>query len=131
MYRINPYPDKYQEMFDDDIREKKKAASGVRFRKGGGVGSLVFPFDIMSRSEKYRYRKAGKVVKWNMYEIILPYDEFLKQNEKWRRRLLTEWRKRFSDQEIQARMGISQKAWRSTCEKYAKVVTEAATLSES
>lgn len=110
MYSLNPY----QEMFTDDVVEKKKTASGVRYRTGkrGVVGSLTFPSDVMGRSEKYRYRKAGEVVSWNIFERILPLDEFLKQKgENWQRKLLKEWQKRYSEQEIQTQMGISENAW--------------------
>lgn len=117
MYQLNPY----QKMFDHDVVEKKKTASGVRYRTGkrDGIGSLTFPSDVMGRSEKYRYRKAGEVVSWNIFETILPYEEFLKQRgEKWQRKLLREWQKRFTEQEIQAKMGISETMWKIIKSKF-------------
>jgi hypothetical protein len=108
-----------EKLFYNDVREKKKAANGVHYKTGlkGFVGKMRFPSDIMSRKDKYNYRKAGRVMTTNMYDEILTIDEFdqLETHEKKNR--MAYWRNERSNKEILKGMGISNK-------KYYDIVAE-------
>ena len=62
-----------EKLFNQEVRDKKRTASGVHSKTGknGYVGKMRFPSDIMSRKEKYNYRKAGKVVTNNYMKKLL------------------------------------------------------------
>lgn len=92
----------------DEVRQQKQTFSGVHGRTGkrGYVGKMLFPTDIMSRRDKYNYRKAGKVEITNMYDNIMSYEEFMKLDEESQRKTLTEYRKRFSNKEIKDKWGL-------------------------
>lgn len=95
--------------FYEDIREKKKAASGVHHKTGknGYVGNMRFPTDIMSRKDKYNYRKAGKIVISNLYENILPIDEFNRLDREEQKQRMLFWRTNYSNVEIRQNMKIA------------------------
>jgi hypothetical protein len=96
-------------LFLDDVRDKKRTASGVHSKTGkrGYVGKMRFPSDIMSRKDKMRHRRAGKVMTTNIFDTILPMDEFkvLETHEKKNR--MQYWRANNTIKEIQKQMGIS------------------------
>jgi hypothetical protein len=97
-----------EQAFYSDIREKKKAASGVHSKTGsrGYVGKMLFPSDIMSRKEKYNHRKAGKVQVSNLYEEVLTVDQFEELETEDQKNRLHYWRNNYSNKDIQAKMGI-------------------------
>jgi|tagenome__1003787_1003787.scaffolds.fasta_scaffold20964066_4 hypothetical protein len=98
-----------EQAFYSDIREKKKAASGVHSKTGsrGYVGKMLFPSDIMSRKEKYNHRKAGKVQVSNLYEEVLTVDEFEQLEIEDQKNRMQYWRSNYSNKEIQKKMGIA------------------------
>jgi hypothetical protein len=98
-------------LFHNEVREKKKAASGVHHKTGknGYVGTMRFPSDIMSRSEKIRYRRSSKVMISNMYETIMPIAEFDQLEKYEQKNRLQFWRNTYSNKEILKDMGISNK----------------------
>jgi hypothetical protein len=100
-----------ERMFYDEIRDKKKTASGVHHKTGkmGYVGKMKFPTDFMNRSEKMKYRRAGKVVTTNIFDTILPYEEFEKLETFEQRNRLQYWRNERPNKEIVQGMGISNK----------------------
>ena len=51
-----------EKLFHNEVREKKKAASGVHHKTGkkGYVGRMRFPSDILNRTEKKRYKRNQK-----------------------------------------------------------------------
>lgn len=102
-----------EQCFFEDVREKKKAASGVHSKTGknGYTGKILFPTDIMSRKEKYNHRKAGRVMTTNMYEEILPIDEFEKLETYEQRNRLAYLRGMKSAKEIQKEMGVNSKRY--------------------
>lgn len=108
-----------EQSFYEDVREKKKAASGVHSKTGsrGYVGKMRFPTDIMSRKDKYNYRKAGKVMVSNLMDEILTIDEFEKLEKFEQKRFLEYWRSKYPNTEITHRMGI----WNA---RYYKIVAE-------
>lgn len=95
--------------FFEDVREKKKAASGVHGKTGknGYTGTIRFPTDLMSRKEKYNYRKAGKVMTTNLFDTILTHEEFEKLETYERKNRLAYWRTQFQNKEIMKQMGLT------------------------
>lgn len=108
-----------EKMFLDEIREKKRTASGVHHKTGknGYVGNMRFPSDLMNRSEKIKHRKAGKVVNSNIFDEILPIEEFEQLETYEQRNRLQYWRNQKPNKEILRGMGISNK-------RYYDIVTE-------
>lgn len=56
----------------EDNREKKRAGIGIFSRKAtrkGRLNKLMMPIDFCSKEEQRKYKKAGKVVCYNMYDI--------------------------------------------------------------
>jgi replicative superfamily II helicase len=102
-----------EKLFFEDVREKKKAASGVHHKTGknGYTGTLRFPSDIMSRKDKYNYRKAGKVMTTNLFDEILTVDEFEALETYERKNRLAYWRSQFQNKKIMQEMGISNKRY--------------------
>jgi hypothetical protein len=102
-----------EKLFYEEVKEKKKTASGVHHKTGknGYVGNMRFPSDIMSRSEKMRYRKAGKVVTTNIFDEVLPIDEFEQLETYEKKNRLAYWRNEKSNKEILQGMGISNKRY--------------------
>ena len=100
-------------MFHDEVRDKKRIANNVHHKTGknGYVGKLRFPSDIMSRSDKIRYRKAGKIVTSNLFEEVLPIDEFEQLETYEQRNRLQYWRNQKPNKEILKGMGISNKRY--------------------
>ena len=95
--------------FYQDVREKKLAASGVHSKTGkkGHVGVMRFPSDIMSRKDKMKYRKAGKVMTTNIFDEILEMAEFKELEPFEQKNRLQYWRTNFTTVEIKKRMKIS------------------------
>lgn len=108
-----------EKLFNEEVREKKRTASNVHHKTGkrGYVGKMLFPTDFMSRKEKYNYRKSGKVVLSNLYEKIIPFDEFVNLNETDQRNMLIHWRNEYNTDVIKGSMGLSNS-------KYFKLVKD-------
>lgn len=102
-----------ERVFHEDVREKRKAASGVHSKTGkkGYVGKMLFPTDIMSRKDKYNYRKAGKIVSTNLYEEILTIDEFEKLEDFEKRNRMQYWRNQYQAKDVKKGMGIGAKRY--------------------
>lgn len=102
-----------EKVFFEDLREKKKAASGVHSKTGknGYTGTIRFPSDLMSRKEKYNYRKAGKVMTTNLFDEILTVEEFEALETYEKKNRLAYWRTQFQNKEILKQMGISNKKY--------------------
>ena len=47
-----------ERLFNDEVRDKKRTASGVHHKAGknGYVGKMRFPSDIMNKKEKRKYK---------------------------------------------------------------------------
>ena len=95
-------------MFEEEVRDKKRTASGVHSRTGkrGYVGQMRMPSDIMSRKDKYNYRKAGKVFIYNMYENIMPLKEFKALPLEERKKAMVEYQRRHTNASIMKTWGM-------------------------
>jgi hypothetical protein len=98
-----------EKLFNQEVRDKKRTATGVHSKRGknGYVGKMRFPSDIMSRKEKYNYRKAGKLMVTNMYDEILTVEEFEELETQEKRNRLSYWRNVYTNKEILEAMGIA------------------------
>lgn len=108
-----------ERLFNDEVRDKKKTASGVHHKTGknGYVGKMRFPSDIMSRKEKMKYKGNSRVSISNLYEEIITIEEFEKLETHEQRNRLAYWRNQYSNKEITEGMGI----WNN---KYYRIVAD-------
>jgi|tagenome__1003787_1003787.scaffolds.fasta_scaffold20938243_6 hypothetical protein len=97
-----------ERLFNDEVRDKKKTASGVHHKTGknGYVGKMRFPSDIMSRKEKRKYKGNSKVSVSNMYDEIISIEKFEQLEEYEQRNMLAYWRNTYSNKTITDGMGI-------------------------
>lgn len=102
------YYSEAEQAFHEDVREKKRTASGVHHKTGkrGYVGTMRFPTDIMSRKDKYNYRKAGKVMTTNLYDEIITIDEFERLEKDEQRNRMIHWRNQYTNKDITTGLGI-------------------------
>ncbi len=100
----------FTKFFYDDIKDKKRTASGVHSMKGkrGYVGKLYTTSDLLKGKAKREYQNVNKkVVTYNMYDKLITHDEFLKLSEDEQKKHLTEYRKRFSNMEIKRHWNLN------------------------
>lgn len=107
-------------IFEQDIKSKKKETASLRAatnHKRLGKSRMKTPSDLMSRKERKEHMKAGKVVTTNIYDSILPIEEFeaLEQHEQ--RNRLAYWRTKYSNKQIMEEM----KVWNA---KFYKIVSD-------
>lgn len=95
-------------MMNQEIREKKRTASGVHSKTGkrGYVGKMMFPNDLMSAKEKRQYRKSSKVEVYNMYDTMMSYEEFNKLPKADQAKALQAYREKFTLKDIFAHWKI-------------------------
>lgn len=95
-------------VFLQEVREKKKTASGVHHKTGkrGFVGKMRFPSDIMSRSEKMKHRRGSKIMSFNMFDEILTLEEFNKLEKQEQKNRMIHWRSKYMTKEIIKGMGV-------------------------
>lgn len=108
-----------ERLFNEEVRDKKKTASGVHHKTGknGYVGKMRFPSDIMSRKEKRKYKGNSKVSISNLYDEIISIEKFEKLEEYEQRNMLAYWRNTYSNKTITDGMGI----WNA---KYYRIVAD-------
>jgi len=110
-----------EKMFQDDIREKKKAGSGSFHKRGKGVrhglsGALRTPSYYMKQKEKNKL--SGEVRSYNMFEnTILSLEEFNSRPLNVQRDLMTAWRENFTNKDIRESMEM-------TAGRFAKLVKD-------
>ncbi|MED3440312.1 hypothetical protein P4393_12675 [Bacillus subtilis] len=108
-----------ERMFNEEVREKKRAGSGifsrVSTRRGGSNKALRTPYYYMSAKEK-KDLNGEAVTIYNMREII-HYNDFLKKSRKDQIELMTYWRKVYTVTDITNGMGISKELFYRTIEQ--------------
>jgi hypothetical protein len=103
-----------EEIFLNDIRQKKKeTASRLNSQKFKrlGKGKVRFAADFMSKKEKKKYMGAGEIMTSNIYDTILPADEFLKLEKHEQRNRLAYLRTKYNNKQIMKGMGLSNAAY--------------------
>lgn len=111
--------DDISKLFHDDVRDKKRAASGVYHRTGkrGYVGSVRLTSDLLSGKEKREYQRPGRVNKYNMYDNIVSFEEFESLSLEDKKKYLSNYRERHSNKEI-------MKAWGINHNRFYRIVNE-------
>ena len=106
-------PNEIERLFYDEVRQKKRTASGVHHKTGknGYTGTIRFPSDIMNRKDKMRYRRAGKVLTTNMFDKIISINEFEELETFEKRNRLMYWRNEKNNKDILKGLGISSKRY--------------------
>lgn len=103
-----------EKIFINDIREKKRAGSGAFHMRGKGVkhgfsGALRTPYHYMSNREKKKLN--GEVEVFNMYETIIPINEFELKDKETQKHMLTRWRELYDNDKIVSEMEIGKKIY--------------------
>lgn len=106
-----------EKLFMEEVRDKKRTASGVHSKTGkrGYIGKMQFPSDIMSRKDRKEYIKSGEVIVTNIYDKIMPREEFQAHSEEEQKVILQALRERHKTKDI-------QKAWRMNSAGYYALV---------
>lgn len=92
--------------------EKKKTGRGAFSMRGKGVkhgisGAFRTPSYFMTNKEKNELN--GEVETFNMYETIIPIEEFKLKDKEMQKTLLTRWREIYSNAKITNEMKITNK----------------------
>lgn len=92
----------YEKAFNEDVKNKKKAATGVHSRTGkrGYTGKILFPSDYLTGTNKKEYQGTSEVRISSMYDQIVSYEKFKKFSEEEKKKYLTEYCNRFTGKEI-------------------------------
>jgi hypothetical protein len=109
-----------ENLFEDEIRRLKKEKASLyqaTKHKRLGKGNMRFASDLMSRSEKIKYRRAGQIVTTNLYEKILTFDEFTDLETHEKRNMMAYWRNVYDNKTIMKTMGLGNAT-------YYKIVAE-------
>lgn len=106
------------ELLQEDIQEKKSSARDYKHKASGKgpAGKVRFATDLMSRSEKLRHTRGGKVMSWNMNEI-LPMMEFEAYPQQQQKEMLEAWRTKYTNRMIWEKLGTTQGKYYTLVEK--------------
>jgi hypothetical protein len=101
-------------LFEDEIRRLKREKASLHEatkHKRLGKKNVRFASDLMSRGEKIKHRRAGKILTTNLYDNILTLDEFTKLETHEKRNMLAYWRNKYDNKTIMKEMGIGNAAY--------------------
>lgn len=107
----NMMPEDIEKLFIEDCISKKLISKGVHnraARRKGFRGKVMFPVDLLKGKEKKAYMGNSDVVTYNLYDNIMPYDDFKKLDKDEKRKVLSEYLKRFSREEIISVWNVSK-----------------------
>lgn len=97
-----------ERLFIEDIREKKKAASGSFHKKGKGVkhhmSGIKTPYDFMTNKQKKTLN--GKVTTYSMYDTLLSKNDFDSLPEEKQKEYMLKWRELYSNEKIMKSLEI-------------------------
>lgn len=104
----------FEKSFKEEIREKKRTASGVHGKKGkrGFVGSMRTPADLLTSPKERRDYEGTSPVrtsKINPTDEIISHEEFKKLNRQGKTLLLYKLRSKHTAKEIADTWGLSDK----------------------
>jgi hypothetical protein len=108
------YNENIERLLREDIIEKKKVGRGAFSMRGKGVkhgisGAFRTPSYFMTNKEKKQLN--GEVETFNMYETILPYEDFKLKDKDLQKLMLTKWRETYDNMKIRTELGLSNKAF--------------------
>jgi hypothetical protein len=89
-------------LFNMDVREKKRTGAGIYSRTGkrGYVGTMRTATDFLSGKEKREYTKSSKVEVTNMYDKLVPFNDFKLMDNEGKKKFLEQYTKRYTVREI-------------------------------
>lgn len=101
-----------EELLFEDTREKRMTSHGHSARSGRrcSAKSMRTAVDVLRGSEKRKYRMAGKVERFIMYDTIIALDKLEELPEEEKLERLTYWRSHYKNKEVAA--GLEIEEWR-------------------
>lgn len=107
------YTENVKKIFEQDIRDKRKAGSGAFHMRGKGVrngfsGAIRTPYHFMSTKE--RKQLNSKVVTYNMYETVITREEFELKDKETQKAMMLKWRELYPNTHVMKEMGITGNA---------------------
>lgn len=98
-----------EKTWNEEVREKKLAASGVHSKKGkrGYVGTMRTPVDLMTRQERRNYTSPSEVTTSNIYDEIMSLDDFKALNRQKKMLVLDAYKKKYKVSEIASEWNLS------------------------
>lgn len=103
-----------EKLFNEDLRDKKKAARGVHSRKGKlgriGAGGMRTPADLLTGKERRDYESPSPVSVSSVYDTVMPLDEFKALPRAKKMVALHEYKRRFTANDIALRWNLSPKS---------------------
>jgi hypothetical protein len=111
----NNFPSSHEikKIFQEDVKEKKRASTGVfhRASRRGYIGSMRTAYSLLKGKDRRKYMGNGKVEIKYMSDLILPLEEFKKLSPEQMKERFNEWKEKFSDEEIQKAWNISNRGY--------------------
>lgn len=103
-----------EKTWNEEVREKKRAASGVHGKKGkrGYVGIMRTPVDLMTDPKERRAYEGTSPVRASIVDpqnALVPHDEFKKMSRQEKILLLYKLRSNYSAKAVADAWGISDK----------------------
>ena len=100
-----------ERIFQDEIREKKRAGSGAFHMRGKGVkhgfsGALRTPYHFMKAKERNALNGAVEVS--NVYTSILNWEEWSTRDKETQKLLMTKWREIYSNTQIMEQLQVGR-----------------------
>jgi hypothetical protein len=83
-----------EKIFNSEIHEKKVIGRGIHNRaprKSGFRRGVLFHADLLKGKEKKNYTKGGQVMEYNLYDSIIPFDEFEQLTTEKKKEVLERW----------------------------------------
>jgi hypothetical protein len=112
--------DEAEFLFEDEIRRLKKEKASLHEatkHKRLGKKNVRFASDLMSRGEKIKHRRAGKIMTTNLYSKVISFDEFKNLETHEQKNMMAYWRLTYDNKTIMKQMGLGNAA-------YYKIVAE-------
>lgn len=100
-----------EKTWNEEVREKKRAASGVHGKKGkrGYVGTMRTPVDLLNGKEKKAYTQSSPVTTSNIYyDQIMSLDEFKALSRQKKMLVLDAYKQRYKVSELADKWCLSK-----------------------
>ncbi|CAM3796343.1 hypothetical protein ABER99_21200 [Paenibacillus glucanolyticus] len=89
-----------RKVFDSDSKTKKRAANGSFSRVKSGRGGMVTAYTLMTKEQQLEYTQCGDGKSYNIYEQIIPIEQFKHLPLDIRKRCWSEWIDKFFMKDI-------------------------------
>lgn len=85
-----------KKLFNEEVRDKKITGYGIHGRaprKSGLRHAVMTRVDMLSGKEKREYMKGGIIVEYNLYDNVIPLEEFEELPDDKKKDILVRWSK--------------------------------------